>query len=140
MTSAPAAIPSEGAGNNLGGTPKWKGLATQSWDTDKYGLQLSERWISKGVYSNEFIECQTNCPVSTVNSPTINYNKMSGALYLDIGARYYITDRLTAFVKVDNLLDRDPTPSPQTNTGIDINPALYDTIGRMYRAGIRYNF
>jgi hypothetical protein len=38
------------------------------------------------------------------------------------------------------LFNRDPTPSPQTNTGVDINPSLYDTIGRMYRFGIRYNF
>ncbi|MGI4730826.1 MAG: hypothetical protein ACRYFW_03630, partial [Janthinobacterium lividum] len=33
-----------------------------------------------------------------------------------------------------------PVPSPQTNTGIDINQALYDTLGRLYRFGIRYNF
>jgi outer membrane receptor protein involved in Fe transport len=93
--------------------------------------------------------CQTNCPVypntpagtqAAVNNPSINYNTMAGAIYLDLGARYSFTDALTAFVKIDNVLNRDPTPSPQTNTGIDINPALYDTIGRMYRAGIRYNF
>ncbi len=37
-------------------------------------------------------------------------------------------------------LDHDPAPSPQTNTGLDVNPALYDTLGRIYRAGVRFNF
>ena len=42
--------------------------------------------------------------------------------------------------KVDNLLNRDPTPSPQTNTGLDANPALYDLLGRFYHVGLRYSF
>ena len=41
---------------------------------------------------------------------------------------------------LDNVFDKDPVPAPQTNTGLDVNPALYDTIGRVYRAGVRYNF
>ncbi len=64
---------------------------------------------------------------------------MAGAFYVDFGARYHVTDRLSAFVKVDNVFDRDPVAAPQTNTGIDINPLLYDTLGRVYRAGLRYN-
>lgn len=42
--------------------------------------------------------------------------------------------------KVDNLPNRDPTPSPQTNTGLDANPALYDLLGRFYHVGVRYAF
>ena len=41
---------------------------------------------------------------------------------------------------VEGQFNRSPTPSPQTNTGIDFNPALYDALGRFYRGGIRYNF
>lgn len=129
-----------GGNGGVGNTPSWKLYASQSWEVDQIGVDLVERWFSDGVFGHQYVVCQSSCPVSTVNSPTINYNKMSGALYLDIGARYYVTDKLTAFIKVDNLLDRDPTPAPQTNTGIDINPALYDIIGRTYRAGFRYNF
>jgi iron complex outermembrane receptor protein len=133
-------IPSEGAGNNLGGTPKWKGLATQSWDTDKYGLTLSQRWVSKGVYSNEFIECQTNCPVSTITHPTILNNQMKGAFYVDLGGSYKINPKTTAYFKVDNIGNVDPVAAPQTNLSFAINPALYDVLGRVYRAGVRYNF
>ena len=43
-------------------------------------------------------------------------------------------------VLMKDLFDKDPVASPQTNTGLDINPALYDTLGRIYRAGVRFNF
>jgi outer membrane receptor protein involved in Fe transport len=129
-----------GAVNNLGNTPYWKLYATQSWDFRNIGVDLTERWFSDGVFGHQYVVCESNCPVSTVNSPTINYNHMAGAFYLDLGGRYSVTDRLTAFVKIDNVFDRDPTPAPQTNTGLDVNPALYDTLGRTYRAGVRYNF
>ncbi|MRW93564.1 TonB-dependent receptor plug domain-containing protein [Duganella sp. FT80W] len=133
-------IPSEGAGANLGATPRWKGLLSQSWDTDKYSLTLSERWISSGVYSNEFIECQTNCPVSTVQHPTIYNNHMKGAFYVDLGGTWKIGDKATAFFKIDNIANVDPAPAPQANLSFGINPTLYDVIGRVYRVGLRYNF
>ncbi|WP_241127822.1 TonB-dependent receptor plug domain-containing protein [Novosphingobium terrae] len=139
-TGLPGTIPTQGAGVNAGATPHWKVLATESWDTDKFSLTLTQRWFSAGVFNNEYIVCQTNCPVSTVNHPTVDYNRMPGALYIDIGGTYNITKKLTAYVKVDNLFNHDPAGSPQTNTGVDVNPQLYDVIGRMYRFGVRYNF
>jgi iron complex outermembrane recepter protein len=142
----PGTLPTQLAGQNSGGagvlgnTPHWKLYGTQSWDFRSIGIDLTERLISSGVFGTQYIVCQNNCPVSTVNSPTINDNHMAGAIYFDLGGRYSVTDKLTAFVKVDNLFDRDPVAAPQTNTGLDVNPALYDTLGRVYRAGVRYNF
>ena len=40
-------------------------------------------------------------------------------------AGYYDHGRGRYF-QVHNLFDHDPTPSPQTNTGLDANPMLYD--------------
>ncbi|MDN4053536.1 TonB-dependent receptor [Massilia sp. YIM B02763] len=136
-------IPSEGAGVNLGNTPKWKVLASQTWDgllNDKLSLTLTERWFSDGVYSNEFIECQTNCPTSTLIHPTIYDNQMKGATYLDFGGSWNISKQLMLYFKVDNLTDRDPEPAPQANPSFAINPALYDVVGRTYRVGLRYNY
>lgn len=138
------AVPVQNAGVNIfvtnGSTPNWKAYLNQSWDFASLGIDLTERFVSDGTFGNQYTVCQSNCPVSTVNNPTINYNHMAGAFYLDFGARYSVTEKLAAFVKVDNMLDRDPVAAPQTNTGIDINPFLYDTLGRTYRAGVRYNF
>jgi len=135
----------DSAGQNSGATPKWKLLATESWDTDKFGLSFQQRWFSNGTFGNQYIVCSAGtCPIRSAqdanNYPTIDYNRMKGALYFDLGGSYKITPKLTAYFKIDNLFDRDPTPSPQTNTGLDANPALYDLLGRFYRAGLRYNF
>ncbi|MGM9485700.1 TonB-dependent receptor plug domain-containing protein [Roseateles sp. NT4] len=133
-------IPSEAAGVNLGNTPKWKGQFSQAWDSDTANFTVSQRWISKGVYSNEYIECQASCPVSTVVHPTILNNQMKGAFYWDIGGSYNVSKNLTLFFKVDNLTDVDPVAAPQTGTGYGINPFLYDVLGRQYRVGARMAF
>jgi iron complex outermembrane receptor protein len=139
----PGTTPSEGAGNMTGATPKWKALLSQSWDGllgDKLGLNLSERWVSAGVISNEYIECRSGCPRPTAAHPTIYDNHLPGAVYIDFGANYNVSKQVTAYFKVDNLLDRDPVLVPQTNLSLALNPAVYDAIGRTYRAGVRMTF
>lgn len=142
----PGTIPVESAGVNLGnpvssaGIPDWKVKLTQGWETDKFGLMIAQRWISDGVYSNEYIECQTNCPVSTVTRQTIDNNDMKGALYVDLGGTYRATDSVTAYFAVDNVLDKDPEPAPGTTVSLGLNPFLYDALGRTYRVGFRTNF
>jgi outer membrane receptor protein involved in Fe transport len=133
-------IPVDSAGVNVGNTPDWKATFTQSWTKDKLSLTVYERWISDGVLSNEFIECTSSCPVSTVAHHTIDNNKMKGATYVDVGGSYEITANTTAYFKVDNLFDKDPVASPTTNVSPGVNPFLYDVIGRMYRAGVRLKF
>ncbi len=136
----PGTIPVDTAGANSGAIPNWKWLAIQSYDNDRFSLTLQERWFSDGVIGRQYVVCSTNCPVSTANNPTIDYNRMKGAFYLDLGGSLNVTKQVSMFFKVDNLLDQDPEPSPQTNTGLDVNPALYDTLGRFYRLGVRARF
>jgi outer membrane receptor protein involved in Fe transport len=133
-------IPVESAGVNLSNTPDWKATFSQTWALDRFSLTLYQRWISDGVYNNEYIECQTNCPVSTVQRRTIDNNRMKGATYVDVGGAYDVNDNVTAYFKVDNLFDEDPVAAPTTNVSPGVNPYLYDTIGRMYRAGVRLRF
>lgn len=136
----PGTIPTEGAGVNMGNTPNWKVLASQAWDANKWSVNIAERWVSDGVRSNEFIECQTNCPVSTANHRTIFDNSMKGAFYVDVGAAYKVSKGVTLYAKVDNVGNVDPVAAPQENPSYAINPALYDVLGRTYRAGLRYQF
>jgi len=139
----PGTTPSEGAGNMTGATPKWKALVSQSWDGlmgGKLGLTLSERWVSAGVINNEYIECRTGCPLATAAHPTIYDNHLPGSVYIDIGGTYNVSKGVTAYFKIDNLADRDPVLVPQTNLSLALNPAIYDAIGRTYRAGVRMTF
>jgi outer membrane receptor protein involved in Fe transport len=136
----PGTTPSEGAGNMTGATPKWKALLSQGWDNGKLGVTLTERWISAGVLSNEYIECQTNCPLPTAAHPTIYDNHIPSTTYVDFGATYNLAKDSMLYFKIDNLLDRDPVLIPQTNSSLALNPAVYDAIGRTYRAGLRMTF
>ncbi|WP_406701403.1 TonB-dependent receptor plug domain-containing protein [Sphingomonas caeni] len=130
----------EQAGNNAGATPHWKGLTVQTYANDDFSLFVQERWFSAGTFGNQYVVCSSGCPASTGNHPTVDYNHMDGALYVDVGGSVNIGENITTFFKVDNLLDHDPDASPQTNTGLDVNPALYDTLGRTYRVGVRVRF
>ena len=136
-------VPIDSAGQNSGATPKWKLLGIQAWDGDRVSFNVQERWFSDGHIggtTTQYIQCTASCPVSTSQFPTVDNAFMKGAFYLDVGGSYKVTDRVTAYFKIDNLFDRDPTASPQTNTGIDVNPALYDLLGRFYRVGVRFSF
>ncbi|MCE4554562.1 TonB-dependent receptor plug domain-containing protein [Roseateles cellulosilyticus] len=133
-------IPVESAGVNLGNTPKWKTQFTETWENDNLSFTVSQRWISDGVYSKEYIECQTNCPVSTPIHQTIDNNQMKGALYWDLGGTYKLNKNLSLYFKIDNLTDVAPPAAPSTNTSYGVNPALFDVLGRQYRIGARITF
>ena len=136
FTGLPGAVMVDNAGVNTGNTPHWKVLGIQSYSNDRFSLTVQERWFSDGTYNpSNWIECQSGCPVSTPNAPTIDNNFMPGAFYLDIGASFNLTDAIELYGKVDNVFNRDPAQSP-----FHVNPALYDIVGRMYRAGLRFRF
>ena len=136
----PGTEPVENAGVNSGSTPKWKLLGTQTYGNELWRFSVQERWFSDGVYNSTYVVCQSNCPASTTLHRTVNRNNMPGAFYLDLSGSVNVTKAVEAYFKIDNVLNKDPEPSPQTNTGIDINPTLYDVLGRVFRAGVRFNF
>ncbi|HSS12506.1 MAG TPA: TonB-dependent receptor, partial [Rhizomicrobium sp.] len=115
----------------------WKLEETQSYQNDVWGFNLTERWYSGGVFTNRnTIVCAPGtCPVSTTQSPTINFNKVDSILYFDVGANWNVSDKTQLYGKVDNIANTRP---PDTG-GQNANNTLYDVIGRMYRVGVRFN-
>jgi outer membrane receptor protein involved in Fe transport len=137
-TGLPGTTPRQLAGTNIEATavPHWKLLASQDWSTDTFSFTVQERWFSAGVLSNEYVVCSTNCPLSTVNNPTIDYNHVPGALYVDLSASYQFTPGFQGYAKVDNVFNRDAETVPGNIT----TPTLYDVVGRAFRLGVRANF
>ncbi len=125
----------DSAGANNGATPSWKWLAIQTFENENFSLLLQERWFQRRVYGNQYVVC---APGSCPHRPTTIRRSTStdeGAFYFDIGATVNVTKQVSMFVKVDNLFDHDPEPSPQTNTGLDVNRRCNDTLGRFFRIG-----
>ena len=119
-----------------GNTLTWKLQETQSYQNDVWGINLTERWFADGVFTNKnTIVCAPGtCPAPTVQSPTINFNKVDAVLYLDVGANWNVSDKTQIYTKVDNLTNIRP---PDTG-GQNANNTLYDVVGRMYRIGVRF--
>jgi outer membrane receptor protein involved in Fe transport len=139
----PNSIITRAAGQNTGNIANWRLYATESYSNDKLSLTLIQRYVSPGVINNNFIECTSSCPVPTLNNPTINNNRVDGAFYVDIGGSYKITSKIEFYFKVDNLFDVDPPIAPYVGSAPFLyrptNAALYDLLGRFYRAGIRFS-
>jgi iron complex outermembrane recepter protein len=133
------------AGDNTGSAADWRWLGMASYDNGNYAISLIGRGVSSGKLENAYIECSFDCPSPTVANRTIDSNRVKGAVYADLSLTYRLArrgfDNFELFFKVDNLTDRDPPPAGGI-TGASfvdpgVNPLLYDTLGRAYRAGLR---
>ena len=135
-------VPHESAGENGGNVPHWKFYGIQTYAADRWSITFSENWISDGRLNTQYIQCTTGCPVPTVNSPTVNNNFIPGAFYFNVGGTFDLNENWQLFGRIDNVTNVDPPAiaSNAPNTSMGVNPVLYDTIGRLYRVGVRVNF
>jgi outer membrane receptor protein involved in Fe transport len=125
--------------NGYGGAIlNWKLQETQSYQNDDWGINLTERWLSGGITTNRntLVCAPGTCPVPTVQTPTINYNRVSSMFYLDVGLNWNYSPKTQFYTKIDNIANTRP---PDIG-GQDNNQVLYDVIGRMFRFGVRYNY
>jgi outer membrane receptor protein involved in Fe transport len=115
----------------------WKVEATEGYRNDVWGLNLTERWYAGGTFMNKnTIVCAPGtCPIDTIQSPTINFDKVDAILYLDVGLNWNISDRSRLYAKVDNVTNAMP---PDTGSLSAAN-SIYDVVGRMFRIGMRFN-
>lgn len=122
--------------------PNWSYNATVGWAQGPLAMLLTVRGFSSGVLNTSYVQCTAGCPASTANNMTINNNYVPGAIYFDTNISYDINDQFQTFLSVDNIFDRDPVQVPYgPNLGgapLSVNPALYDILGRTFRAGLRF--
>ena len=139
-------IPIEAAGTNSGGGPvHWRYLASVGYNIDPLAFTFTGRGVSAGKYANSNIQCTTTCPASTANNVTQNINKIDGAFYLDVNIAYNFMVGGTSdqiYFNVKNVANLDPPvvaagPSGTTFTTAGENAVLYDTLGRVFRLGVR---
>jgi iron complex outermembrane recepter protein len=133
-SSGPAAL---AYGGNGGTVFTWKLNETQSYQNDIWGFNLTERWLAGGTSQlKNFLVCAPGtCPAPTIQSPTINYDKVDAVLYLDVGVNWNVSDKTQLYTKIDNVTNIMPPDNGLQTPGNDV----YDVIGRMYRIGVRFN-
>ncbi len=143
-------IPYEGAGVNAsanGAVPSWRWTASGVYSTETINFSMTARGTSAGVYNNSNIQCTSGCPVSTGNNRTVDTNAIAGAVYWDTSVGYKFTAGETGnaelFLNIRNVFDKDPVvvapgPGGYTYEAAPYNGALYDALGRTFRAGVRF--
>lgn len=133
--------------NGMNGTlknslPKWRYLATITYDRDPIMVSLTGRGISSGMLNTSYVQCASACPASTVANMTINNNHVPGAIYFDSNVTVKLPSQIEAFLAVDNILNKDPVQvafGPSIGSApLSVNPLLYDVLGRTFRVGLRF--
>ncbi|WP_425409850.1 TonB-dependent receptor plug domain-containing protein [Hyphococcus sp.] len=139
--------PFDSVGENDGnGPPDWTYRASATYTNDALTVNLTGRGLSSGVYDNDWIECTSGCPTSNSIARTTNNNQIDGALYFDASVAYKLllgNSEAEVFLSVRNLTNKDPAVVAPGPTGLAFavpptNPTLYDQLGRVFRAGLRF--
>jgi iron complex outermembrane recepter protein len=127
------------AGATANAIPNWKLSMTGTYHLSRWAFSLTGRGFGDGTLTTAipYTACTSGCPPSTAANPTINSNFMPGRLYLDTNLNYTFDfgsdSTAELFFSVKNVLNSDPPPVPSAGNAI-----LYDLLGRVYRAGIRF--
>ncbi len=81
------------------------------------------------------------------NATNVDYNNVPFFAYFDLRGSYNFNDNFQFYGAMDNVADKSPAIIPSTNgNGQDayyfapVRGDVYDTNGRTYRAGVRFNF
>jgi outer membrane receptor protein involved in Fe transport len=141
-------VPIEYAGVVSGsGVPSWRMQANLTYALDPINVGLTFRTISGGKNVATQIECSANCPPSTANNVTVDNNHVPSTFYADLNMAYKLhvgeAAETELFFNVRNIANTDPVIVARGpgGTSYDFPPTsvgLYDTLGRVFRAGVRF--
>jgi outer membrane receptor protein involved in Fe transport len=113
------------------GVPHWRGTLRTTYTNDPVSISLLGNYVGKGKYD------------TTYGPLDINKNDYPAYFYLAVNAGYDISEAANIFLKVDNLLDKDP-PLLAGNTIIRAQAAgsagFHDQLGRAFTLGVRVKF
>lgn len=115
------------------GNPEWQGRFSVRYQRDRMSLFAQHRYIDSYIYD-----------IDRTEGVDININKVASVNYLDLTGTYRFGRNADyeVYLTINNLLDRDPPFAPSVS-GTHLawsNFSLFDTIGRYYNLGFRYQF
>ncbi|MDB5663006.1 MAG: TonB-dependent receptor-like protein, partial [Sphingomonas bacterium] len=127
--------------NAIPGIPKWTVNGTLTFASGPFSTTTEARYIPTGIYDVTRVGPQDEGYATSLPA-SIGDNRVTGRLYFNLAARYKLIDRgsqsLELYGAVNNLLDKQPPVS--VGNGIGTNAQLFDTIGRRFRAGVRFRY
>ncbi|EJL35092.1 TonB-dependent siderophore receptor [Novosphingobium sp. AP12] len=135
--------------NTTYASPDWVYRLSAFYELDPVTFNLVARGFTDGVYGNDWIECNGDCPASTPQYRTINDNSINGATYFDASIDFKFptmggNGHLTFIV--NNLTNKDPVLVGNGPDGNNVpayaqtNRSRYDVVGRTFRVAAKVEF
>ncbi|MCA0201124.1 MAG: TonB-dependent receptor [Proteobacteria bacterium] len=134
-------------GGGGGGLPDWRINSSINYSLDPVALGFTFRYISAGRNNATYIECQTGCPASAGIRLTTDNNQVESSFLIDFNSSYTMnfgeTSEAELFFNVRNLFNTDPPIAVRGPGGSSwdfppTNQGLYDIMGRIFRAGVKF--
>lgn len=124
------------------GVPNLVLTSSLTWDKKPYSLQVQGRYVSDGLFNAMLIGPKQDGYAPTLPN-SISNNYMPARFYLNFNASVDVIDdgrhKIQMFFVANNLLDTEPPRTAISSFGAG-NPAIYDVVGRSYKAGIRFKY
>jgi iron complex outermembrane receptor protein len=122
------------------GVPKFKMTANATYNWGPWSGTIQERVIGSAHLVNQ----STGGIAATTVLPTdIDNNSVPAVAYMDLRASYNWDDNIKIYGAIDNLWNAPPPTVPDGPNSSQMVLAtradVYDTIGRMFRIGVRFN-
>jgi iron complex outermembrane receptor protein len=113
------------------GVPKVHFNLGATYDEGPWSATVQTRYIGTARVNNAW-----------TSGVQIDNNAIPAVAYMDLRGSYKWNDNVQFYASADNVWDTPPPFNGGTNTStnVPINVSVYDTLGRMYHAGVRFNF
>jgi iron complex outermembrane recepter protein len=123
--------------------PNWQARAWVTYAKNRFVSTFETRYVGSGSLNATWFESPLGDPSNT-RAFSVNDNSVDDAYYLAWSGSYDLRQEgdgnpLQLFWAVTNLLDEDPAIAPGGNA-YPTNPVFFDTIGRRFRVGVRFEF
>ena len=123
-------------------SPNWQATAWLTYARDRFTTTLETRYVGSGSLDATRFESPPGAPSNT-QLFSMTTNSVDDRYYLGWSGSFDFRrtedNDMQLFWAIQNLLDEDPPVAPGGNV-YPTNPVFFDTIGRRYRVGVRFNF
>jgi len=130
-TSGTTRVDTAGQLTGTNATPKWRSSTTLAYEQGPFTGRFLGTFIGGGRYDN------------TYGPLDLDKQRFNGRFYLDFTGEYQVSENFQLFLKVENMLDKDPPLIAENVTGragAATASGFFDLIGRNFGVGARLKF
>jgi iron complex outermembrane recepter protein len=125
-------------------SPKWQSNFFMTYAGGPLTTTLQVRFIGKGIQEAQSgaggaAVAPGDSGYRTTSPNSISSNSVPSVAYLNLAGSYELSDHVSMFASINNLLNKDPPVAPGGN-GYPTNPVYFDTYGLTWKVGLRAKF